>query len=420
MTPLNYFQLHKWIAYLQPLMMGALLQEIQSYESFLVFKFYNSYPFFLVISLKPNQPFLFLRDSTIGIKNKKKRPIELFLKAHFINKKIVVFEIDPSGERIVRIDMGQGSQLELTLIPGYFNIKATCLEKSIYLVKPRELPKNESSEFSINKLNSLDLAENTQLSELPTAEQMEAGFNSLCKPAKDKQNSKPNLIDIKKQNEKLNLLLVTLNQEIEQKSEEKIQIQKLLEDLFLKGALTGAQGTQKDQYYLDLKKLDVKQEGIQKRISEIKVQILNNQSLLSQGVEFKEVTKTAHPALIQSKAKGRSYQIEDCFMSYGHSAKDNMALLRKAKAWDMWLHLKDEPSSHLFISCPKNKVINEKILFAAAKWFVDSQIKSNKLENRDKFAFIVTQVKYVSPIKGDKIGRVTYKNERELVLRRDK
>lgn len=64
-----------------------------------------------------------------------------------------------------------------------------------------------------------------------------------------------------------------------------------------------------------------------------------------------------------------SFFIEGFKVSIGKSEKENIALLKEAKADDIWMHIRDIPSSHLIIHCGKNK-IPDIILQKAAKILV--------------------------------------------------
>ena len=48
--------------------------------------------------------------------------------------------------------------------------------------------------------------------------------------------------------------------------------------------------------------------------------------------------------------------IENFKVSIGRNWKENKALLESAKSEDMWLHIKDYPSSHMIIHSGKTKI----------------------------------------------------------------
>jgi predicted ribosome quality control (RQC) complex YloA/Tae2 family protein len=93
----------------------------------------------------------------------------------------------------------------------------------------------------------------------------------------------------------------------------------------------------------------------------------------------------------------------------GRSSRDNLALLRKARAWDFWLHLKDVPSAHAILQREKNQHLKDQDLNKAGKWLVEQsfRLKKEKYQGQ-RFEVVFAECRYVRPIKGDKVGRVTY------------
>lgn len=54
-----------------------------------------------------------------------------------------------------------------------------------------------------------------------------------------------------------------------------------------------------------------------------------------------------------------SFFIDGIKISIGKNQRENIALLHNAKANDMWMHIRDIPSSHLIIHCSKNTIKDE-------------------------------------------------------------
>lgn len=63
--------------------------------------------------------------------------------------------------------------------------------------------------------------------------------------------------------------------------------------------------------------------------------------------------------------KYESFFINDLKISVGKNQKENIELLKDARANDIWMHIRGIPSSHLIIHCSKN-IIREEILQKAA------------------------------------------------------
>ncbi len=98
----------------------------------------------------------------------------------------------------------------------------------------------------------------------------------------------------------------------------------------------------------------------------------------------------------------------------GKSAADNLALLRQAKAWDYWLHLRDYPGAHAIIHRQRDQLISEGEIFEVAEWVAKESLSSKSLLVGQKIAIVMVECRFVRPIKGDKLGRVTYHSERTL------
>ena len=92
----------------------------------------------------------------------------------------------------------------------------------------------------------------------------------------------------------------------------------------------------------------------------------------------------------------------------GRSAKDNLAILRQARAWDLWLHLKDYPGAHGIIFRNKNKNVTSEQFQQVAEWVIRESSAAKGFRWGAKYEVIVAECRYVKPIKGDKIGRVTF------------
>jgi predicted ribosome quality control (RQC) complex YloA/Tae2 family protein len=103
-----------------------------------------------------------------------------------------------------------------------------------------------------------------------------------------------------------------------------------------------------------------------------------------------------------------------CYM--GKSAQDNLDLLRKSKAWDYWMHLKDYPGAHAIVFRQKDQVVSDQDLIKCARWLVKEGLGEKQLQLGGRFAVVMAECRHVRPIKGDKLGRVTYHEGREFLI----
>ena len=102
----------------------------------------------------------------------------------------------------------------------------------------------------------------------------------------------------------------------------------------------------------------------------------------------------------------------------GRSAEDNINLLKAARAWDIWLHLRGHPGSHAIVTRDKQKIVNDEVLRLVGVALVE-QTFANKTEQRrgERFELIVAECRFVKPQRGDKKGRVTYTHDRTVTFK---
>ena len=100
----------------------------------------------------------------------------------------------------------------------------------------------------------------------------------------------------------------------------------------------------------------------------------------------------------------------------GKSAADNMTLLRNSKPHDLWMHLKDYPSAHAVIHRQKNNNLADSDLVSVGKWLVSEGLSKSQTQMGGKYSVVIVECRHVKPLKGDKMGRVTYHNAREILI----
>jgi predicted ribosome quality control (RQC) complex YloA/Tae2 family protein len=116
--------------------------------------------------------------------------------------------------------------------------------------------------------------------------------------------------------------------------------------------------------------------------------------------------------LQKSQSKARRLQIEEGIEALiGKSAKDNLSILRHAQPWDLWLHLKDYPGAHAIIVRPRNKEISTSAIQKVAEWLIKESLPKEQIRG-GKYDVVVVESRFVRPIKGDQLGRVTYHSPR--------
>ena len=134
------------------------------------------------------------------------------------------------------------------------------------------------------------------------------------------------------------------------------------------------------------------------------------------GLDSIQVASKVKAPQLKLKSKHKKMKLsEQSFIVVGKSAKDNHNLLREAAPFDIWLHLRDFPSSHGIIRKNKNYEVSAEELDLAIQ-FLLKQNFGHKWEQYQgqKFEVIVVEKRYVKPIKGDAVGRVNYHSEKTL------
>ena len=160
------------------------------------------------------------------------------------------------------------------------------------------------------------------------------------------------------------------------------------------------------------KQFQNKKEGARQRLEQLREEIAR----LERSRYQEKPAKAGLGDLMQkAEARGRKFSLPSGALAYcGKSAADNLALLRQAKAWDYWLHLRDYPGAHAIIHRQRDQLISEKEIQEVAEWVAKESLSSKSLMVGQKVAVVIVECRFVRPIKGDKLGRVTYHSERTL------
>ena len=128
--------------------------------------------------------------------------------------------------------------------------------------------------------------------------------------------------------------------------------------------------------------------------------------------------KPTENLLAKADAKGRRHQIGDLDVFIGKSAADNLAILRRAQPFDLWLHLRDYPGSHAIMRRTRGRNVTDAELQDAGRWVIEQSLGLRaKTMKGERFDLLIVECRFVRPIKGDKLGRVNYTNDRVMSLR---
>ena len=151
------------------------------------------------------------------------------------------------------------------------------------------------------------------------------------------------------------------------------------------------------------KHLHIEEESLRSKIEHLKRFIHTVESA-------KDTAKIAmlFPKKVQNKKVHRDdsievFWIEGYKVQLGKNEKGNVAVLKNAKAKDIWLHLKDRPSTHVIIATDKQN-LPERVIRAAARLCVDFSTTS-----KDRFLVDYTPRREVSIQSGANVLYNKYK-----------
>ncbi len=102
---------------------------------------------------------------------------------------------------------------------------------------------------------------------------------------------------------------------------------------------------------------------------------------------------------------------EGLVLLIGKNAQDNLRILRKAKPWYLWFHIKGLPSAHGILVKPRAKQLSASQLKSVGALYAEQACSKGLLKGCE---WLTTEVRYVRALKGGK-GGVTYKNEKSFV-----
>ena len=391
MKALNYFELEAILAKLKDNLILAKLENVCVLEQSVFIKFYHkNYGIkWLLIDLK-SPPIILLSDTKPLETKGLIKPISLFFKKHGFRKSVKNISLAIKPDRRVFFDL-DNFKMEIILIDKAKNLKLFTSEKNMYFLKPREINK---AVLTINKNI-----------EVRTYDEIEKEYYLSKRLEKIKSTT---VVTKKIEDSKVLEKLINTLSELKLKPyKDIINNLKNIKDLNQMDNLNTFSG------YLDLtksvhenlailaKKNKTNQASIlklEKRVSDLK----NNKATL--------VPKNKS-ILSELKIKGHRLQISDFLIEFGKNAKNNLDLLRAAKPWDLWMHLKNLPSSHILIRKNKKQRVNKEDLLKIAKYFLEKNRKFGSYE------FVFSEVRFIHPIKGDKLGRVKMSKYQSFIIK---
>ena len=423
------------IQYLHDELIGSQLQEVISTEDGLVFGFYRFVhepkAVWLVLDLDTQFPFVGMFAQNPWLKIKKTKPVALFLNSHFKNTHLKEVRVLENFGRVAEFDFSLPDKklvLQLRLIPKQPNVIVSADQKTVAWDKPRDLvvatldqnfeSENRSIHFMFNQW--FDRRSKTKVNAAAAAGSGQSPYEKwMQQRKKDLQKKQKALQQIDEQ--KAELLKVPWAEignhlkingfadlplewttYVDYKQKPSFNIEKAFEKSKQVAHKIAGADERKKQLALEIElAMNVSEERFQKHLNELSA---------------KQAKQGLRKAVEGSFRKLNIDGENPVSVLMGKNAGENLKLLRQAKAWDLWIHLKDYPSAYAILQKPKDKNVSDQVLIQASQWLVKESIKNKKHMDGAKLSVVIVECRHVKPIKGDKIGRVTYHHPREMLI----
>lgn len=408
METLSVFELRSFALWLQNEMEGAQLQDIWTNGQVIVFQFYKFKEMYLVLDTGPLKPLLIYLETRPPIE-KKQKPLVIFLNSHGKNLRWQKAEVDFSQGRVLDLSLAGGERschLQFQLIPKAFNLLVEAGGKKIAWDKPRELPPSQAPASPPDLLQDwLDVGR--------------TWFQEKFEKRMDPQavaKADPRVKALEKKKKAVAAIEEQLRSEASSQWRElgeRLKIsEQVPEELRLLYNFEKSRGWNLENAFAKAKLQEKKREGTASRLENLKTEISNLERSIHEQVYIKpekKIESVASRLLEKAETKGRRLQLEVGIEAVmGKSARDNLAILRKAQAWDLWLHLKDYPGSHAILIRPRHKEVSSAHIQKVAEWLIRESLSQQKIQWGVKYDVVVVECRHVRSIKGDKLGRVTY------------
>lgn len=394
----------------------------ESRVKWLVFDFDESAPLILTFpSGKPPDP------------QKIRRPMELFLRSAFVGRRLTGVSLGKLvREPQLELEFGEGYVLKFLVVPKFRNLWAIAGEKQISEFKPMEVPENwkigeDSRPLSVIRDQWLASHSGNSSGRMGGRGGAKAEAKS---PLHDKR------VKLQKREKALEKVRAELESKLQHparaigewiKTHQTLEIPSEQRELWgphIEARASLAQNI--ERLFRLAKSLEGKREGTEKRLRELEDEVAKLRSDLERG------TPDPQPSLQGSgvkdlfqaaSAQGRKIQVADgqkadLTFYIGKNAKENLAILRKAQPFDYWLHVKDQPGAHGIIRRARGRTVTDQEFVRAATSLLESSLKRRAIELKgEAFDILIVECRFVRPIKGDRLGRVHYSNDRVMRVR---
>jgi hypothetical protein len=433
MGVLNQSEFENFTTWVESLLIGAQLQKVWTDGVVLVLECHAQKNYWLCFDLNSLVPYVALLNTKPGIK-KIPKPVSLFLSSHADNLRFTKIFTDATRGRVFQARLESGKrhcEFEAWIIPKNVNFFVRAShegerEKKISWSKPRELPepKNLARSEIEAKIQNYDwFAESTTwLSSKVNPKKIESQTPFANRASNELQRSigkKEKAIE--QISSQLQSDLISRYRNLGELLKYSTQVPSEYQDLYdSKKSLA----ENRERAFKKAKDLARKQEGARQRIEILKIEIHNLKQKLASGLleDSRDVNSFSQPKFVANKilknsvSKARKRIFDGNFEAVmGKSAQDNLSILRSARGWDYWLHLKDYPGAHAIVFRNKAQGVPDSVFIQVAQWVVDETISKKQISSGLKYDVILAECRYVKPVKGAP-GLVTFQNSRTFTF----
>lgn len=443
MRNLNFYEFQNLVEYLADELVGAQLQEVLSTREGICLSFYRygksdsqAKVLWLVLDMDNQFPFMGLFETNPWARLKTPKPVGLFLNSHFKNSVVTKIENLENLGRVCEIVFNTpDSKIEIRLIPKQPNVIVFHEGKQVSWNKPKELYPQKEIQIE-EETRSLPFLQKQWLDL-----RSQSNARSQGKSKKGQQESSSGapvnyeawVADRQKSIEKKKKALEKIDQKID------LDLQRTYKALGEHLKAYGVKDLQAEWIPL-YKKSETLKWNIQNSFDKYK-QIESKKHgsaerkkvLINEIKHLENFSEEVYQQSLKKKAEQKQFQLQrkqpqgefrklvldeafDLFCLMGKSAADNLKLLRQAKSWDLWIHLKDYPSAYAIIFKNRDQKISDDQIRKAALWLAQNSVKTKDTMST-QVGVVIVECRHVRPIKGDKIGRVTYHHPREMLIR---
>jgi predicted ribosome quality control (RQC) complex YloA/Tae2 family protein len=412
MKALSQIEIENLIECFRPLLDGAQLQDILVNDRGLALGFRKVFHYWMILDLVPNSPGIYVFESECPFKKgKKPKPVGLFLNSHGKNLHLAAMEVLKEYGRVICLRLKntkQECEIEVRLIPKQSNVLVRAQGRCVTWNRPLQLGQIPQVEAPAPR--SIEEIHHDWL-------EQEIGTQ---KPALDPevQWEKKRTRDLEKKRKALDAIKLQIESEEFYLWRQAGEYLKMHGTLVVPSELVAFVDAKKslswniENCFSKSKQLNAKKEGARARLASVEQEILN---LERAQFSAKQPPLKISDLMEKGDVRGRKLNLVSGAIAYcGRSANDNLNLLRKAKAWDYWLHLKDYPGAHAIIHRHRDQILPEDEILSVAKWVARESLTGKSYPEGQRVVVIFVECRFVRPIKGDKLGRVTYHSERTL------